>query len=65
MAWVRTIRREFTREQNAEIAEIFSNLLAMKMNLRSVVGSGEKTLLSYPGSELRPGREKEKKRVRT
>ena len=35
-------------------------LLAMKNNSRTVVGKGEKNLLSDTGSELRLGREKEK-----
>ena len=33
-------------------------LLAKKMNVRSVVGRGEKSPLSDPGSELRVRREK-------
>ena len=34
--------------------------LAIKMKARAVVGRGEKSLHSDPGSELRLGREKEK-----
>lgn len=40
-------------------------LLAMKNNSRTVVGKGEKNLLSDTGSELRLGREKEEEKVPT
>ena len=34
----------------------------MKKNARKATGRGKKSLLSDPGSELRPGREKEKEK---
>ena len=41
-----------------------SNPVAMKRKACSVVGRGEKSLFSDPGSELRLGREKEKGKER-
>ena len=40
------------------------SLLATKMKPRTVMGRGEKSLLSDPGSELRLGRETEKEKGR-
>ena len=40
------------------------SLLAIPMKARTLVGRGEKGLLSDPGSELRLGTEKERKRRR-
>ena len=56
IAWVSTIRRESTREENAEL------ILAIKTKARNVVGRGETSLRSDPGSELRLGRAKEKEK---
>ena len=50
----RAFRRESTREESAGI------FIAMKTKVCTIVGSGEKCLLSDPGSELRLGREKDK-----
>ena len=52
------IRCESTGEEKAE----GRRFLTIKMKPRAVVGKGEKSPLSDPGSELRLGREKEKKK---
>ena len=41
-----------------------SSLLAMKMEARTEVGRGEKSLIRDPGSESRLGGEKENEKVR-
>ena len=46
IAWVGTIRRESTTEESSGV------LLAIKMKVCTVVGRGENSLLSDPGSEL-------------
>ena len=57
-AWVRTIPRGSMREESLDPS-------CDKQRRRvTVVGRGKKSLLSHPVSELRLGREKEKKEVR-